>query len=136
MVKIENIYLYVCNETADPLIYVHEHDVELYTFSDYSDNEDFENPLRVLSFKKEGIPGFFQLAQDDHEWEPFDPTWRNSDCFIWCRERDDERAKHLFLKKHEYLENFHRNIIESSIKDADREKRLAQRIYDSKIVEV
>ena len=135
MVIQENVYLYVCcPDGPHSAIYVHT--VDLFTFYDSSPDPEEGSIKQILNFTKSGAPGYFELAGDDSEWEPFDPTWRNDNHFIWCRERDDERAKKLFAKSHEFCENSLRSSIDVFTKNADKEKRLAQKVYDSKIVSV
>lgn len=119
MVKQEKVYLYVLNKSLKkPNIFVHQ--VELYTFHHYAGSYDEPDSLTVINWPVEGNPGFIHIYSDNEEWEPI----RGFSNMLYSRERNDEKARMIFLDQEKRIEGVYNNTVKDVTKKLEDHKTL------------
>lgn len=133
MVIQENVYLYILNKYGpEPQIYVHQ--VELYTFCDYSDSA---NEKRIINWPAEGTPGYFELDDNDKEWEAISfGLFTSGRRCIYCRERDDKRAKKIFVDEEKFTADRYECVIKDLEEKMKHQKLVAEAIENTEATRV
>ncbi len=132
MVKQEKVYLYILNKgLKKPKIFIHQ--VELYTFHHCAGSCDEPDSLIVLNWPVEGNPGFIHIYSDNEEWEPI----RGFSNMLYSRERNDEKARMIFLDREKHIEAVYNNMLKDATKRLENQKALVKFLgSDLELVEV